>query len=129
MNKNVRRLTLAAAVSLAIAGSNAMAEEMEEIVVKGDLGSLPGERVESVFGFEKSILETPRSASTVSEEMMDRFNMADIDELVAVAPGTSLSRSSVLPVHLMSEERPARPISEEWNDWITWQLPNAYWRL
>ena len=88
MNKNVRRLTLAAAVGLAIAGSNAMAEEMEEIVVKGDLGSLPGERVESVFGFEKSILETPRSASTVSEEMMDRFNMADIDELVAVAPGT-----------------------------------------
>ena len=64
MNKNVRRLTLAAAVGLAIAGSNAMAEEMEEIVVKGDLGSLPGERVESVFGFEKSILETPRSAST-----------------------------------------------------------------
>ena len=58
MNKNVRRLTLAAAVGLAIAGSNALAEEMEEIVVKGDLGSLPGERVESVFGFEKSILET-----------------------------------------------------------------------
>ena len=112
MNKNVRRLTLAAAVGLAIAGSNAMAEEMEEIVVKGDLGSLPGERVESVFGFEKSILETPRSASTVSEEMMDRFNMADIDELVAVALGPSLSRSSVLPVHLMSEERQARPISE-----------------
>ena len=53
--------------------------EMEEIVVKGDLGSLPGERVESVFGFEKSILDTPRSASTISEEMMDRFNMQDID--------------------------------------------------
>ena len=54
MKTNVRRLTLAAAVGLAIAGSNAVvsAEEMEEIVVKGDLGSLPGERVESVFGFE-----------------------------------------------------------------------------
>ena len=62
--------------------------EMEEIVVKGDLGSLPGERVESVFGFEKSILDTPRSASTISEEMMDRFNMQDIDELVVLAPGT-----------------------------------------
>ena len=44
MNKNVRRLTLAAALGLAIAGSNALAEEMEEVVVKGDLGSLPGER-------------------------------------------------------------------------------------
>ena len=62
--------------------------DMEEIVVKGDLGSLPGERVESVFGFEKSILDTPRSASTISEEMMDRFNMQDIDELVVLAPGT-----------------------------------------
>ncbi|MGB2396975.1 MAG: TonB-dependent siderophore receptor, partial [Pseudomonadales bacterium] len=55
---------------------------------KGDLGSLPGERVDSVFGFEKSILETARSASTVSEEMMDRFNMQDIDELIVLAPGT-----------------------------------------
>ena len=62
--------------------------DMEEVVVKGDLGSLPGERVESVFGFEKSILDTPRSASTISEEMMDRFNMQDIDELVVLAPGT-----------------------------------------
>jgi iron complex outermembrane receptor protein len=90
MKMNVRKASLAAAMGLAIAsaGFAANAEEMEEIVVKGDLGSLPGERVESIFGFEKSILETPRSASTVSEEMMDRFNMADIDELVVLAPGT-----------------------------------------
>ena len=61
---------------------------MEEIVVKGDLGSLPGENVQSVFGFNKSLLETPRSASTISEEMMEGFNMQDIDELIAVAPGS-----------------------------------------
>ena len=61
--------------------------EMEEIVVKGDLGSLPGENVQSVFGFNKSVLETPRSVSTISEEMMERFNMQDIDDLVALAPG------------------------------------------
>ena len=42
------------------AGLSAYAAEMEEIVVKGDLGSLPGENVKSVFGFNKSILETPR---------------------------------------------------------------------
>ena len=61
---------------------------MEEIVVKGDLGSLPGENVKSVFGFNKSLLETPRSVSTISEEMMERFNMQDIDELIALAPGS-----------------------------------------
>ena len=63
-------------------------EELEEVVVVGDLGSLPGEDVQSVFGFGKSLLHTPRSASTVSEEMMARFDMRDIDELIAVAPGT-----------------------------------------
>ncbi|MEO2182844.1 MAG: hypothetical protein ABGY43_11135, partial [bacterium] len=55
------------------AGLSSYAAEMEEIVVKGDLGSLPGKNVNSVFGFNKSVLETPRSISTISEEMMERF--------------------------------------------------------
>ena len=61
---------------------------IEEVVVTGDLNSLPGENVESIFGFNKSILETPRSVSTVSEELMDRMNMQDIDELITVSPGS-----------------------------------------
>ena len=65
-----------------------LANEVEEIIVTGDLNSLPWEAVDSIFGFDKSILETPRSASTISEEMMDRFNMNDIDELVVVSPGS-----------------------------------------
>ncbi|MYF70617.1 MAG: TonB-dependent receptor [Proteobacteria bacterium] len=64
------------------------AAPLEELVVIGDLGSLPDEDVQSVFGFGKSLLYTPRSASTVSEEMMARFDMRDIDELIAVAPGS-----------------------------------------
>ena len=63
-------------------------EYIEELVVTGDLRSLPGENVESVFGLEKSLLELPRSASTVSWEQIERFNIKDIDELVALAPGT-----------------------------------------
>ena len=82
-----KSLLASSILSISLAGQ-AQAQEMEEIVVKGDLGSLPGENVQSVFGFNKSILETPRSASTISEEMMERFNMHDIDELVAVAPGS-----------------------------------------
>ena len=85
----LRKSLLASAILTAsLAGQAFAAEDMEEIVVKGDLGSLPGENVESIFGFNKSLLETPRSASTISEEMMERFNMFDIDELVAVAPGS-----------------------------------------
>ena len=61
---------------------------VEEILVIGHLRSLPDEDVAAVSGFPKSLLETPRSASTVSEEMMNRFRMRDIDELIALAPGT-----------------------------------------
>ncbi len=75
-------------VAMALASFSTSAAEMEEIVVKGSLGSLPGEDVESIFGFNKSLLETPRSASTIGEEMMERFNMQDIDELIVLAPGT-----------------------------------------
>ena len=61
--------------------------KVEEIVITGSLRSLPGEDV-NIFGFGKSLLETPRSASTISFEQMDRFNITDIDELVMFAPGT-----------------------------------------
>ncbi len=79
--------SIIASVILSV-GLSSYAAEMEEIVVKGDLGSLPGENVQSVFGFNKSVLETPRSISTISEEMMERFGMNDIDELIALAPGS-----------------------------------------
>ncbi|HQS68664.1 MAG TPA: hypothetical protein PLM58_03485, partial [Novosphingobium sp.] len=38
----------------------------EQIVVTGSLGALPTADVSSIFGFDKTIVETPRSASTVS---------------------------------------------------------------
>ena len=72
------------------AAPSALAQEgaLEEVVVRGELRSQPGEAVDSVFGFGKSLLQTPRSVSSVSGEMIRRFDMRDIDELVALAPGT-----------------------------------------
>ena len=89
-------LASAIALSLSMSANTFAADEAEEptdkeiekIEVRGSLGSLPGQAVESVFGFGKSILETPRSASTISQEQMERFSVSDIDELVAFAPGT-----------------------------------------
>ena len=63
-------------------------DQIEEVVVVGNLGSLPIEEVETVYGFGKTLLLTPRSASSVSDEMINRFGIRDIDELIAVAPGT-----------------------------------------
>jgi iron complex outermembrane receptor protein len=88
-----RKLPLATAIAAVITGATcpplalAQEQQLEEIVVTGSLRSLPGEDV-NIFGFGKSLLETPRSASTISFEQMDRFNITDIDELVAFAPGT-----------------------------------------
>jgi iron complex outermembrane receptor protein len=95
-NKTFISNPLAKAVAIGLASLipiQAMAQETEEesverIEVTGSLGSLPGQDVEAVFGFGKSILETPRSASTISDEQLERFAVTDIDELMAFAPGT-----------------------------------------
>jgi iron complex outermembrane receptor protein len=78
------------ALGLLVSGPQAFAqddEEIEEIIVEGSLRSLPTEDVGSVFGFDKSLLETPRSASTVSSEQIERFGIDDIDDFVALSPG------------------------------------------
>lgn len=59
-----------------------------DIVITGSLNALPVKGVGSIFGFDKTIVETPRSASTVSEEQMERFGATEIYDLVAQAPGT-----------------------------------------
>ena len=74
--------------SFAFAAEQDTSGIVEEIVVTGELRSQPGENVESVLGFQKSLLELPRSASTISFEQIERFNIKDIDELVALAPGS-----------------------------------------
>jgi iron complex outermembrane receptor protein len=60
----------------------------DEIVVTGSLGALPIKNVGSVFGFDKTLVDTPRAASTVSKEQIDRFGITDIHDLIAQAPGT-----------------------------------------
>ncbi|MDE0658075.1 MAG: TonB-dependent receptor [Gammaproteobacteria bacterium] len=81
-------LVVVLALQAAHAESDDPDDDIEELVVTGDLDSLPGDAVRSVFGFGKSLLETPRSVSTVSDEMMERFIVRDIDELIALAPGS-----------------------------------------
>ncbi len=82
------RMTGILCVALLCPGGTAAQTRVEEIVVTGDLDSLPGGYVESVFGFDKSLLETPRSASTISAALLERFDLQDIDELIALSPGT-----------------------------------------
>ncbi|WP_404712302.1 TonB-dependent siderophore receptor [Sphingomonas sp. MMS24-J13] len=62
--------------------------DAQEIVVTGSLGALPLKDVGSVFGFNKTLVETPRSASTVSSEQLERFGITQIYDLVTQVPGT-----------------------------------------
>ncbi|MGK2909134.1 MAG: TonB-dependent siderophore receptor [Sphingobium sp.] len=63
-------------------------QQGEDIVVNGALDALPVSNVGSVFGFNKTLVETPRSASTISSEQIERFGISDIYDLVAQSPGT-----------------------------------------
>lgn len=63
----------------------------EEIVVTGSLGALPLKDVGSIFGFDKTLAETPRSASSVSAEQLERFGITQIYDLVSQVPGTFTS--------------------------------------
>ncbi|WP_298284477.1 TonB-dependent receptor plug domain-containing protein, partial [Novosphingobium sp.] len=62
-------------------------DEPQEIVVTGSLGALPVNDVGSIFGFDKNLVETPRSASTVSKEQIERFGITEIYDLVSQSPG------------------------------------------
>src|SRR5258708_21754467 len=64
------------------------ASTVDEIVVTGSLDALPLKNVGSVFGFDKTLVETPRSASTISKEQIERFGVTEIYDLVAQAPVT-----------------------------------------
>ena len=82
---------LIAATSLSAMAQDEDAVELEDFVaeeeVQDDLGLLPTEPVDSVFGFGKTLLETPRSASSISTEVLERYAMSDIDDLVVLSPG------------------------------------------
>ena len=52
------------------------------------MGMMPTEPVESIFGFDKSLMDTPRGATSVSADMMDSFEINSIDDLALISPGS-----------------------------------------
>lgn len=60
-----------------------------EIVVTADrVGLLEKTPNDTVFGLSKPLIETPRSASFVSETTLDRYGIQTLDKLTAISPGT-----------------------------------------
>lgn len=98
MKRPIWYLTGASAIALLSAISPAFAEEAKDDVVELEkyttegeiedtMGLMPTEPVESVFGFDKTLLETPRSVTSVTAETIERLGINDIDDLVLISPG------------------------------------------
>ena len=67
----------------------APAPAVSEVVVTADpAGLLERRPTGAVFGLPLPLLETPRSATFVSAQTLDRYGARTVDDLVAVAPGT-----------------------------------------
>src|SRR5882724_3816074 len=79
----------AAAPHLLLAADGTDPTVLTDVVVEGDrVHVLPTDPVDSVFGFGKTLIETPRSVTTISKEMLDKVMITEIDDLVALSPGS-----------------------------------------
>ncbi|MET0182431.1 MAG: TonB-dependent receptor plug domain-containing protein, partial [Caulobacterales bacterium] len=71
------------------AGAPAETAPSEEIVVVGDrVGLLETTPSSTVFGLGMSLLETPRSATMVSDTTLERYGIEEVDDLISISPGT-----------------------------------------
>lgn len=62
---------------------------MSEVIVSGEYTDvIPTEPIGSVIGFGKTILETPRSVSVLSSELITDAGIENVEDLYRVAPST-----------------------------------------
>src|ERR1700722_16003557 len=71
------------------AASAAPADTLEEVTVSGDrLDVMQTKPVDAVFGFGKTVVETPRALTTISNDLMTKGLITSINDLVALTPGS-----------------------------------------
>ncbi len=83
----------ARAENTALAGQGAAVtaadEPIQEVVVTADkVGLLERKPSSTVFGLDKPLLETPRSATFVSDTTLERYGITSIDNLVEISPSS-----------------------------------------
>jgi len=71
--------------------NDAAVEEMVVISERDKAGLLEKQPSNLLLGIEKPLLETPRSATFVSDETMAAYGVTTVDDLAAVSPGTFTS--------------------------------------
>ncbi len=82
-------ISLVAMSQLVAAQESVPKTTLEEVVVTADpIGLAEDRATDSVFGTNRSLLETPRSVSIVSDITMTRYGIEDIDDFITTIPGT-----------------------------------------
>jgi iron complex outermembrane receptor protein len=90
-----RRVLLSATLLTLAVASGARAEEQVAdqvdtvlVLARDKAGLLEKQPSNTVFGIDKPLIETPRSASLVSDVTLERFGIETLDGISAVSPGT-----------------------------------------
>ena len=76
------------ALWLCIASATGQVNALEELVVRGAADERTDKTAQAVFGFDKPLLQTPRSISSISAELIQQFDLRDVDDLLSVTPAT-----------------------------------------
>ena len=65
------------------------APDPNSIVVTADrVGLLESRPTDTVLGFDRSVVETPRAISVISDVTIERYLIEDIDDFITTTPGT-----------------------------------------
>ena len=68
--------------------------ELEDFVISevtDDLSILPSEPSDGAFGLDLTLLETPRSVTEVSADLIKSYGLRSVDDLVRLTPGAFTS--------------------------------------
>ena len=89
-------LLWAPAGALAQTAAGSTTATLSEIVVTADkAGLLEKKPNDTVFGLNKPLVDTARSATLITDTTIERYGIKTIDNLVAIAPGTFTASSVV----------------------------------
>ena len=94
-NKN--RITLALtsimAASLTLPSYAEETDNIEKISVVGlkDVNTIMPPESSSTFGFDKSLVETPRAVTEISSDLIEAYGLRSVDDLVRMTPGAFTS--------------------------------------
>lgn len=82
------------APALAAETNDADVAELEDFVISevtDELSILPSEPSDSSFGLDLTLLETPRSVTEVSSDLIKSYGLRSVDDLVRLTPGAFTS--------------------------------------